>query len=489
MSLKKEIGRANIIFSIGKIVSAGIAFFLNIYLARTLQPYEFGLYSFAMVIIGAAALFTDLGINSILFKFGSEQRYQKDRPLLKSLIEITFKYKVILLVIVSSLLVLFPEKIVDFFGKTQAIEITILSSTILLATSISEYLFSFFLIMKSFRDQSVFRIIEQLLKTVFIFAFVFLGLKAYGALVGNVIAYALLILIMGYFILKKHSNLLQAPKKTLDHKTLRTFGIWSTMGAFIGTVYGMTDKLMISKMLPVEYVGFYQLAYTWVFAIIYIIPMSYQVMLAYYSNSNASKEQLTKMLANSIKYTALLSFPFSFILSAFARAFITFLYGTNYLPAADALKILALMVSPALFGAFFLNYFISINKPETQTKVFIPLSILLFALNYVLIPKYGLVGAAYSMLAVKLIEVSIFAHLLFFKEKMRFSSDIVWKPLIASAAVYLILNFAIPRVFNEICPLQFILSGSIALITYLFLMLLIKGITKEEIRQIISMIH
>ncbi|VVB60059.1 Polysaccharide biosynthesis protein [uncultured archaeon] len=489
MSLKKEIGRANMIFSIGKVASAAVAFFLNIYLAKLLQPYEFGLYSFAMVIIGAAALFTDFGINNILFKFGSEERYQKDRPLLKSLISLTFKYKLILLLLVCGALALFPGKIALFFGKSQVTEVIVLSSIILFATTISEYLFSMFLMMKSFKNQSVFRIVEQLLKAAMILVFLLLGFKAYGALIGNAASYILLALIMGYSTLKSYPKIFESGTKALDYSKLRAFGVWSTTGVIIGTIYGMTDKLLISKMLPVENVGFYQLAYSWVFAIIYLVPMSYQVMFVYYSNSNASKEKLTKMLSDSIKYTGLLSFPFSFLLSAFSGAFIIFLYGTSYLPAAGALKVLSLTVSPMLFAAFFLNYFISINKPEIQTKVFIPLTIILFILDLVLIPTYGIVGAAYGMLFIKILEMLIFSYLLFFKEKIRLPLDIVWKPMLASFIVYVLLDFALPQVFREITLVHFIISGGIAILMYFSLMLLLKGITKEEIRQIISVIR
>lgn len=487
MGLKKEIGRANILFSIGKVISAGIAFFLNIYLARSLQPYEFGLYSFALVIISAAMFFTDFGINTVLLKFGSEEKYQKDFSLLKRLFSATLKYKVILSFLVSAMMIVFSDRIAVFFGKTQTIQFIILSSIILFSASVAEYIFYFFTMMKSFRNQSMFRIIEQMLKAAGIVFFVAVGLKAYGALMGNALSYILLVLIMGGFIIRKYPKLIRAKPKALELERLRAFGIWSVIGMFTGTVYGMLDKLMISKMLPVESLGFYQLAYTWLFAITYIIPLAPQVMLTYYSNNMNSRKRLTAMIANSIKYTGILSFPFSFLLSAFSGAFIIFLYGSSYLPAASALKILSLMVTPMLFVMFFSNYFSSINRQDVPAKIFAILSVPLFALGLLLIPAYGITGVAYALLFVKLIELAVYSYLLFFREKIRFSLDIVWKPMLASAIVYAILDFALPRVFKEISLFNFILSGSAAFSLYVLLMLAIKGITNEELRAILSL--
>lgn len=488
MGLKMEIGRANIIFSVGKIVSTTIAFFLSIYLARTLQPHEFGLYSFALTIISTAALFTDFGINGILFKFGSEKNYQKDLRSLKRLIDVTFKYKLESLLLVSGSIIIFSGEIASLFGKPQAVEIIILSGIILFSLSIAEYIFNIFTMMRAFKDQSIFRIAEQILKTIFIVVFVMFGYETYGALIGNAIAYMILFSLMGYVVLKKYPWIMHAKPTIIDFEKLRKFRIWTTIGVAVGLVYGSTDKLIISKMLPIESIGFYQVAYTWVFSITYIIPLTPQVMLAYFSNNLSSKIQMTKIMENSIKYTAILSVPFSFILSAFSGAFVILLYGTSYLPAGEVLKIMALMVTPMLFCMFFSNYYVSINKPDVPLKVVAPLAIMLFVLSIVLIPRYGLIGAAYTMLFAKILEMFIYMYLLFFKENLRFHSHILWKPLFASTIVYAILDFALPHVFKEINLNNFIITGIAAFSLYILLMLAIKGITKEDLQHTIALI-
>jgi O-antigen/teichoic acid export membrane protein len=52
----------------GKIVTQGMSFIVTIFLARLLDPSEFGLIAMIMVIIGIASVFSDVGLSSALIQ-------------------------------------------------------------------------------------------------------------------------------------------------------------------------------------------------------------------------------------------------------------------------------------------------------------------------------------------------------------------------------------------------------------------------------------
>ena len=52
----------------GKLASQGVSFVISIFLARLLEPAEFGLIAMIMVVIGMASVFTDVGLGSALIQ-------------------------------------------------------------------------------------------------------------------------------------------------------------------------------------------------------------------------------------------------------------------------------------------------------------------------------------------------------------------------------------------------------------------------------------
>jgi O-antigen/teichoic acid export membrane protein len=120
MSLKREIAKANVFFTIGRITSAIIAFFFSIILARLLQPHNFGLYSFYVVVASFFILFTDFGMNSTLTRFVANYigkgKYRKASTLTK----LIFKYKIILTLATGVLISIFSNQISTFiFNKPK----------------------------------------------------------------------------------------------------------------------------------------------------------------------------------------------------------------------------------------------------------------------------------------------------------------------------------------------------------------------------------
>ena len=67
-SLKEQGVKAFIWDFAGKMANQGMGFVVSIFLARLLEPSDFGLIAIVMVIIGIAGIFGDMGLGSALIQ-------------------------------------------------------------------------------------------------------------------------------------------------------------------------------------------------------------------------------------------------------------------------------------------------------------------------------------------------------------------------------------------------------------------------------------
>ena len=478
MSLKREIAKANVFFTIGRVTSSIIAFFFSIILARLLQPHNFGLYSFCVVVASFFILFTDFGMNSTMVRFVSNYMGKGKYKKASTLIKLIFKYKIILTIVTGVLISIFSNQIATFiFNKPEAGFVVFFSGLLLIVNSLSNFFYFLFYGIKNFIAASVVQVLQNALKFIFVIALVVMGMGITGAMTGLIISYLVVVVISSIIIYKKYNFIISEQKVELDSRILLTFTFWVFLGTTIGMIYGLIDQLMISNMLTIENVGFYRIALTWMSSITTLVPITAFVLYPYFSGGTG-KKQLNLMFFNSLRYTSIFIFPLAFLLSAYSGPFILFLYKEPFLPAASALSILAFASVFSLLYGIVGSYFSGIKRPDITAKILSFTIILNVIMNYFLIQIYGISGAATATFISSLINFIIFFLVAVLVQKLMFKSAIILKPLIAASIAYYITMFFLPNVTNYF-TLAF--YGILSLVIYLIIMLLIKGITKQDI--------
>lgn len=167
-----------------------------------------------------------------------------------------------------------------------------------------------------------------------------------------------------------------------------------------------TDTIMTGYFLNQQMVGIYNAGVPIgeLLGVIYgsFTPALVPIMTDYYASQDQDKLQQTFNL--STKWIFLLTYPGFILLLIFPEFFITILFGTQYLAATNVLRLIA-------FGVFYSamvgptgNLLIVIGKTKLVLLDFTIAYIINISLNILLIPKYGLEGAATAT------AVSIFVH-------------------------------------------------------------------------------
>lgn len=179
-------------------------------------------------------------------------------------------------------------------------------------------------------------------------------------------------------------------------------------------IYGQMDRIMIGQMLDDKAVGYYTTATAicgiWIFIPIAIIN-SFQPGIMESKNNNSEKEYILKLeqLYSLIIWMCIIV---SCIVILFAKSAILILYGSDYLGAVSALKIVIWYETFSMIGTARGIWILCENK-NRYVKYYLCIgAVANLLLNSLLIPKFGINGAAYATLVTQIIT-SLIAPLLF----------------------------------------------------------------------------
>lgn len=188
----------------------------------------------------------------------------------------------------------------------------------------------------------------------------------------------------------------------IDRAVLRQFAIFGfpfAVAAFLGRLYSYSDSILISKLLTAENLGWWVVPYKIAYAFQFVpTALSASVYPVFSSLTISAPDKIGELFVKAWKYLFVIVFPLSFGLIALASPVVIHFFGHNYEQSIPVLRIsmLSLIFSYlAIITGALLN---ATNHQKTQTGLIATALISNIALNLLLIPSFGIVGAAYSAL-------------------------------------------------------------------------------------------
>ena len=166
------------------------------------------------------------------------------------------------------------------------------------------------------------------------------------------------------------------------------------------SIYGQTDKLMLKQMLDVTQTGYYSTATAingmWCFVLVALIDsMHPSIMEAHKVGDEALFCRKNRQLYAVVFY---LSVAAAVVFNLFAEPIVRILYGEAYVPAAMPLRIVCWYTAFSYFGVARNAWIVSKNKQNHLIKIYAAAAIGNVALNALLIPVWGVNGAAAASL-------------------------------------------------------------------------------------------
>ena len=244
-------------------------------------------------------------------------------------------------------------------------------------------------------------------------------------------------------------------------------------------IYYNLDTIMLGFIKGEKEVGWYNAAYKIVLLFIGFVSLFgnaiFPTLSRYYQES---REKLQTLIRQSSRVTLFFGIPMAMGTCFLSKEMMQTLYGSLYLKGTVALQILAWSIFTVYSNAPFAFLLLA---AERQKEYMYAVSIGAFVnliLNFILIPRYGLLGAS---LATIVCEIVVLSLILFY------SRELVKVPLLG----YLIKGFASSLLMGltlYFMPFNLFIKIIIGIICYFIWMLILRGFTREDIRPVFQLL-
>lgn len=245
------------------------------------------------------------------------------------------------------------------------------------------------------------------------------------------------------------------------------------ISAVLVMVYFKADTMILSFIKPLEDVGIYGVAYKIMENLIFFPAMFTGLMVPQMAKSfKADAVRFFRIIQKSFNFLILLSVLIVAGTLILSPKIVALIAGKGFDDSAMVLNILAFALFFIFQGALFSNIIIVIGKQKILYKIYLAGAVVNVAVNLALIPLYSYYAAAFTTLLTEAI-VTLAMIWVTYKEIKYFPSlDRLFKAIISAAIMALFIY--------KISYLNIIFLVVLSPLVYFAILLLVKGITKEE---------
>lgn len=226
----------------------------------------------------------------------------------------------------------------------------------------------------------------------------YLGYGVAGVLFGNIIA-ATLLAVVGFMVIAKRlepwSEFLR-PDASVPRRELLRFNGYAVLFTFTLTSLYQVDILLLEIFTTSEQTGYYKAAIVLV-QFLWLAPRAVQGVLVQSVSdlwNQQALQRITMLSTRATRYTLLLTALLAIGLAVLADTFVPLYYGPEFTPAVDPI----LFLLPGTVGFAVARPLFSISQAKGKMEVVAACTgaaaVLNLVLNFLLIPRYGMLGAA-----------------------------------------------------------------------------------------------
>lgn len=334
MSLKKQALSGVKWTTVSMLVVTILQFAQLSILARHLEPADFGLMAIMMVIIGFSQAFQDMGISNAII-----QRQDISHTQLSSLYWLNIASGIVLSLIVLAI----SPLIASFYDEPRITSLmAVLSSVFVLVAVGNQYRV---LCQKELNFKAM-ESINVIASAAALAVAIYFAINGYGvlALVYAMLVQAGLASALFLWVGLRHYH---KPSFIYRHSELKGFygfGLYQMGERSINYISANADKMLIGKLVGINAVGFYNLAWQLIiFPLAKINPIVNKVAFPVYSKVQKDQSALNRYYSFNVKALSLVTMPLLAFLMFFSHEIVRIVFGEGWSNTADLLPALALV--------------------------------------------------------------------------------------------------------------------------------------------------
>jgi len=407
-SQKKLFKNASWLFG-GKSASGIFTAIQTVIVARMLGVTDYGLLTLVIAYISVLNMFFDLKVWETATKYIGTylERGETDKTL--SMIKLSYFLDIGSGIIAFFIAILSAKLISTYIIHTPEAYVLIWIFSVSLfidtANSTSDAILRVF---DRFKSIAFINSFQKLFRLLVVVGLLFAGIGIKGVLYGFILASFVGFAIRMWFVLKTlYENDLKG-WFSADLGIIRSE--WKGIAWFLGnTSFIATLKTGNERYLGVMILGYfagkdavayYKIASTVASTMNKVVDPLYEAIypeLVKFTSSNAIKD-FKKMILTTTKSLLLIIAPITVIIILFAEPIIRIIFGNEYLPATNALRILAIAVLIVRFTFWINPALLAMARPGLRTVLEVIATSAYLILMFALVPPYSYIGAAYAFL-------------------------------------------------------------------------------------------
>ena len=368
-----------------RIIQSVLNLIVSMMTARYLGPSNFGIINYAASIVAFVTPLMQLGLRSTLVYELTDRPYEEGKTMGTALFMNVISSVASILFITSFILIF------DRDDKTSILVCILYSmSLIFQALEMIQYWFQQKLLSKY---TSIVSLIAYVIVSIYKIYLLISGKSIYWFAISQAIDYCLISLLLITIYYKIGGQKFKVSFKRAKEMLSRSkYYIVSSM---MVTIFAQTDRIMIKNMIDSNATGYYSAALTCAgmvgFVFSAIIDSMRPVILDNKKHSIDAYELNVSRLFSIVFYLSLAQCVF---MTLFAKPIIMILYGKEYIVSINILRVCVWYVTYSYIGQVRNIWILAENKQKYLWRINLVGAISNVVLNYVMIPIWGVFGAA-----------------------------------------------------------------------------------------------
>ncbi|NOZ81500.1 MAG: flippase, partial [DPANN group archaeon] len=362
---KKVLRGAGIVF-VSLLLTGFLSYLVRLILARNLSVVNFGLFFAVFALIDTLLSYRNLGLGAAVGKFIPEFLIKKDYASIKNIMGYYAFVQLFFYLVIAGILVALAPWLAEHYFHDERAVLLIYALLVSLLFSLPDYVFQTFFV--GYQRIKVYAV-ANIAKTTTLLLTLYVFFSYSPSLMLVALAYLLSFVVSSILYLWNFfSSYVHIWKASFTYnpqlfKRLFVFGLPIFFGIIASTLITKIDTLTLTYFRSLEEVGLYNVALPIATLLLFISKAISIVLMPITSELKALKHKgFAPALGKLILFLFMTLLPLSLILFLFPSLIITLLFGTNYLAAAPALKILSVAAVLYAFGNTFVEILVGIGK-------------------------------------------------------------------------------------------------------------------------------
>lgn len=448
-----------------------ISFVYFTLIARHISIEDTGKYFFAMSFTTIFVVFVDLGLTNVLVREAARIK-ENAQKYFSTILSVK-----IILGFLSYLAAFLTINLMGYQIETK--ELIYLSAVTMLFDSLHLSIYGVMRALGNLKYEAVGIVCSQFISLLLGSIFLYTGKPLIFLMIAFVIPSFLNVCYASAMLYKNYKIKLIPKFDNEIFKYLGRIAIPFAVAAVLARVYSYIDSIILSKLAGDIAVGLYSIPYKITFAFQFI-PMA--LVAALYPRFSEffirDKQKLNYYFETGIKYLLVIVMPIAFGIFVLGKDIVLSFFTEKFL--ASVLPLQILMISLVFsFLSFPIGAFLNAcNKQKTQTIIVFFILIINVVMNILLIPKYGVVGAAVSALTGNVL-LTILGYI-FVSATIQVNHWFFFKNFFLILLSALMMSIV---VWYTNIYLHYLLAIIIGGVCYLVMLIITKSITKNQIKE------